>query len=159
MPAGGPPVTPQTQWCFYMVGDNPTSDMEGVRAACRETRRPPSRPIAPCEPRLAALGAPPQRHTARTPPRRSPAQTEATSGSNRGLARFERQVRRANIYHRGSTTQWRGVLVRTGVYKEGDEVNGADVVVDGIAEAVDWILEQESSAQATPEPAAKKAKK
>ena len=37
-------------------------------------------------------------------------------------------VRRANIHHMGSTTQWRGVLVRTGVYKEGDETNGAHVV-------------------------------
>ena len=52
-------------------------------------------------------------------------------------------VRRANIHHMGSTTQWRGVLVRTGVYKPGDETNGASVVVDGIAEAVNWILERE----------------
>lgn len=66
---------------FYMVGDNPTSDIEGTR--------------------------------------------------------------RANIVHRNSTTSWDGVLVRTGVYKPGDETNGASVVVDGIAEAVNWILERE----------------
>ncbi len=72
---------------FYMVGDNPTSDMEGAR--------------------------------------------------------------RANIHHRTSvhpnpqTTTWRGVLVRTGVFKEGDETNGAAAVVDGIGEAVEWILQQE----------------
>ena len=54
-------------------------------------------------------------------------------------------MRRANIYHRGSTTQWRGVLVRTGVYKEGDETNGASAVVDGVAEAVDYILQREAS--------------
>ena len=87
-PDDGAPPTAETQWCFYMVGDNPTSDMEGVR--------------------------------------------------------------RANIHHMGSTTQWRGVLVRTGVYKEGDETNGAHVVVDGIEQAVEWILEQESGAQPPP---------
>jgi len=90
-PDDGAPPTAETQWCFYMVGDNPTSDMEGVR--------------------------------------------------------------RANIHHMGSTTQWRGVLVRTGVYKEGDETNGAHVVVDGIEQAVEWILEQEGGA---PPPPAKK---
>jgi len=68
---------------FYMVGDNPASDMEGVR--------------------------------------------------------------RANIFHRGSSTSWQGVLVKTGVFKEGDETNGAAVVVQGIGEAVDWILAQEAS--------------
>jgi len=104
---GASPVAPGTEWCFYMVGDNPTSDMEGVR--------------------------------------------------------------RANIHHAGqggSKTCWRGVLVRTGVYKEGDEINGADVVVDGIEQAVDWILEQERGADAddagaapAEEPKAKKAKK
>lgn len=57
---------------FYMVGDNPASDMEGVR--------------------------------------------------------------RANIFHRGSSTTWTGVLVKTGVYKEGDETNGATVVVSGVGE-------------------------
>jgi hypothetical protein len=62
-PDGGPPAGPGTKWCFYMVGDNPTSDMEGVR--------------------------------------------------------------RANIHHAQSSTEWKGVLVRTGVYKEGDETNGA----------------------------------
>jgi len=80
---------------FYMVGDNPSSDMEGAR--------------------------------------------------------------RANIFHRGSATSWQGVLVRTGVYKEGDETNGASVVVDGIAEAVDWILAQEASLSDA-EPAAKKSR-
>jgi ribonucleotide monophosphatase NagD (HAD superfamily) len=38
---------------------------------------------------------------------------------------------------------WTGVLVRTGVYREGDETNGAAVVCDGVKQAVDWILEQE----------------
>lgn len=88
VPAGTEPVTAER---FYMVGDNPMSDLEGVR--------------------------------------------------------------RANIFHRGSTTSWRGVLVRTGVYREGDEINGADKVVDGIAQAVDWILEQEGF---TKEPPSKK---
>jgi len=71
---------------FYMVGDNPSSDMEGAR--------------------------------------------------------------RANIFHRGQGTnvQWKGVLVRTGVYREGDETNGAAVVTDGVLQAVDWILEQEGLA-------------
>ena len=69
---------------FYMVGDNPTSDIEGAR--------------------------------------------------------------RANIYHRKEgKTSWQGVLVRTGVYKEGDETNGAAAVVDGVAEAVDYILRREKS--------------
>lgn len=87
-PEDGVPPSAATQWCFYMVGDNPTSDMEGVR--------------------------------------------------------------RANIHHHGSTTLWQGVLVRTGVYKEGDETNGAHVVVEGIEQAVEWILEQESAAQPPP---------
>ena len=71
---------------FYMVGDNPSSDMEGAR--------------------------------------------------------------RANIFHRGQGTnvQWKGVLVRTGVYREGDETNGAAVVTDSVLQAVDWILEQEGLA-------------
>ena len=59
-------------------------------------------------------------------------------------------VRRANIHHARTTTQWKGVLVRTGVYKEGDETNGAHIVVEGIEQAVDWILEQESGAQPPP---------
>jgi HAD superfamily hydrolase (TIGR01456 family) len=68
---------------YYMVGDNPTSDIEGAR--------------------------------------------------------------RSNIHHKkeGRTT-WQGVLVKTGVYKEGDETNGAAAVVDGVAEAVDYILEREA---------------
>ena len=65
-------------------------------------------------------------------------------------------ARRANIHHRGTGTTWKGVLVRTGVYKEGDETNSAAVVVDGVREAVDWILAQEAAADG---PAAKKAKK
>ena len=85
---------PAAEEVFYMVGDNPTSDMEGAR--------------------------------------------------------------RANIHHRGTGTTWKGVLVRTGVYKEGDETNSAAVVVDGVREAVDWILAQEAAADG---PAAKKAKK
>jgi HAD superfamily hydrolase (TIGR01456 family) len=76
------PVTgPVDSERFYMVGDNPASDMEGAR--------------------------------------------------------------RANIFHRGTSTSWKGVLVRTGVYREGDETNGAAVVVDGVKQAVEWILEQE----------------
>ena len=79
---------------FYMVGDNPHSDMEGAR--------------------------------------------------------------RANIHHRAAAggaaaaTTWQGVLVRTGVFKEGDETNGAAAVVDGIAQAVDWILEREAAHGAMP---------
>jgi len=61
--------------------------------------------------------------------------------------------RRANIVHRDSNVSWQGVLVRTGVYKEGDEVNGAVTVQDSINEAVEWILEHEGFAV---EPAAKK---
>ena len=79
---------------FYMVGDNPASDMEGAR--------------------------------------------------------------RAAIHHAGSKTTWKGVLVRTGVYREGDETNSAAAVVDGVKEAVEWILEQEGLGCA---PAAKKQKK
>ena len=55
-------------------------------------------------------------------------------------------ARRANIFHRkDGRTGWQGVLVRTGVYKEGDETNGAAIVVDGVAEAVDYILQREAS--------------
>ena len=64
-------------------------------------------------------------------------------------------ARRANIHHRGTGTTWKGVLVRT-EHKEGDETNSAAVVVDGVREAVDWILAQEAAADG---PAAKKAKK
>ncbi len=35
------------------------------------------------------------------------------------------------------------MLVRTGVYRDGDETNGAAVVVDTVKEAVEWILERE----------------
>lgn len=62
--------------------------------------------------------------------------------------------RRANIFHRGSKTSWYGVLVRTGVYKDGDEMNGAVTVQDTINEAVEWILKQEGFS--VDEPAAKK---
>ena len=80
-PGGSGPVATER---FYMVGDNPTSDIEGAR--------------------------------------------------------------RSNIHHRkGGVTSWQGVLVRTGVYKEGDETNGAAQVVDGVAEAVEWILQQEAA--------------
>jgi len=86
---------------FYMVGDNPASDMEGAR--------------------------------------------------------------RAQIFHKGTKTSWQGVLVKTGVYKEGDETNGAAVVVEGVKQAVDWILEQEAALQGAQEPPAepvpKRAKK
>jgi HAD superfamily hydrolase (TIGR01456 family) len=51
--------------------------------------------------------------------------------------------RRANIVHRNSNISWQGVLVRTGVYQDGDEKNGAVTVQDTINEAVEWILEQE----------------
>ena len=55
-------------------------------------------------------------------------------------------ARRSNIHHRkGGATSWQGVLVRTGVYKEGDETNGASAVCDGVAEAVDYILQHEAS--------------
>lgn len=64
--------------------------------------------------------------------------------------------RRANIFHRDSNISWQGVLVRTGVYKDGDEQNGAVVVKDTINEAVEWILEQEGFS--VDEPAAKKAR-
>lgn len=69
---------------YYMVGDNPASDMEGVR--------------------------------------------------------------RANIFHRAGGDdgiKWAGVLVRTGVFKDGDETNGAATVADGVKEAVEWILQEE----------------
>ena len=72
---------------FYMVGDNPTSDIEGAR--------------------------------------------------------------RSNIHHRKEgKTSWQGVLVKTGVYKDGDETNGAAAVVDGVAEAVDYILDREAKLNA-----------
>ena len=68
-------------------------------------------------------------------------------------------ARRAAIHHAGSTTSWKGVLVRTGVYREGDETNGAAAVVDGVKEAVAWILEQEGLGAGGGDPAAKKQKK
>jgi len=81
------PIDNVTAERFYMVGDNPTSDIEGAR--------------------------------------------------------------RANIHHRkDGQTSWQGVLVRTGVYKEGDETNGAAAVVDGVAEAVDYILAREAKLRA-----------
>ena len=48
---------------------------------------------------------------------------------------------------RGGSTEaegpeWAGVLVRTGVYADGDDTNGAMAVVDGVAEAVDFILQK-----------------
>jgi ribonucleotide monophosphatase NagD (HAD superfamily) len=36
---------------------------------------------------------------------------------------------------------WRGVLVRTGVYVDTDAQCGADAVVDGVCEAVKYIIE------------------
>ena len=66
-------------------------------------------------------------------------------------------ARRAHAHHAGTTTSWTGVLVKTGVYKPGDDTNGAAVVVHGVKEAVDWILEREASLNAG-EPPAKKAK-
>jgi len=66
-------------------------------------------------------------------------------------------ARRANDFHSGSRTSWTGVLVRTGVYKEGDDTNGAATVVDGVGQAVEWILAREK-ALAAGEPPAKKAK-
>lgn len=69
---------------YYMVGDNPASDMEGVR--------------------------------------------------------------RANIFHAttAKASEWTSILVRTGVYSEGDETNGAHAVVDGVKEAVEYILAREA---------------
>jgi len=43
----------------------------------------------------------------------------------------------------GNAVKWAGVLVKTGVYKDGDETNGACTTVHGVMEAVDWILKQE----------------
>ena len=43
----------------------------------------------------------------------------------------------------GSGDTWQGVLVKTGVWAEGDDTNKAAVVVDGVEEAVDWILQQQ----------------
>ena len=80
------PMPHATTERFYMVGDNPTSDIEGTR--------------------------------------------------------------RSNIVHKSTSTSWDGVLVRTGVYKSGDETNGATVVVDGIGDAVDWIIEREKGLRA-----------
>ncbi len=82
--SGAAPLNAGTAQRFYMVGDNPASDMEGVR--------------------------------------------------------------RSNIFHRGGSINWQGVLVKTGVYKEGDETNGATKVAAGVMEAVDWILAQEGLA-------------
>uniref|UniRef100_A0A7S1XUV5 Uncharacterized protein n=1 Tax=Phaeomonas parva TaxID=124430 RepID=A0A7S1XUV5_9STRA len=42
---------------------------------------------------------------------------------------------------RGAGRPWDGVLVRTGVYQDGDDTAHASVVVDSVAEAVEWILE------------------
>lgn len=86
---GVAPIEAGTETHYYMVGDNPASDMEGVR--------------------------------------------------------------RANIFHRAEddaqhVVKWAGVLVRTGVFKEGDETNGAATVAEGVAEAVEWILKEEGLA-------------
>lgn len=37
---------------------------------------------------------------------------------------------------------WSGVLVRTGVFSDGDDTNSASVVVDDVYDAVDWVLKQ-----------------
>ena len=65
-------------------------------------------------------------------------------------------ARRANIHHRGTGTTWKGVLVRTGVYREGDETNGAAVVCAGVKEAVEWILEQEKLSTSDSSPGQKR---
>ena len=46
---------------------------------------------------------------------------------------------------RNAGTHWRAILTRTGLWQggENDEVDPADVVVDGVLEAVEWILDTE----------------
>lgn len=78
---------------YYMVGDNPTSDMQG------------------CVNMNEARG-----------------QLERWSHVLPGALNLP------------DISPWSGVLVRTGVYKDGDDVNGAIVVVNDVAESVDWIF-------------------
>eukprot|EP00616_Rhizochromulina_sp_CCMP1243_P010170 CAMPEP_0118991792 /NCGR_PEP_ID=MMETSP1173-20130426/52305_1 /TAXON_ID=1034831 /ORGANISM="Rhizochromulina marina cf, Strain CCMP1243" /LENGTH=220 /DNA_ID=CAMNT_0006942943 /DNA_START=23 /DNA_END=685 /DNA_ORIENTATION=- len=43
---------------------------------------------------------------------------------------------------RAPQVHWSGVLVRTGVFSDGDDPNEAAAVVDNVHDAVDWILAQ-----------------
>jgi len=77
---------------YYMIGDNPHSDMQGctnMNAYLREeaSARPP-------EEASETLGA----------------------------------------------VSWLGVLVRTGVYSDGDDINLAAAVVDDVYDAVEWVM-------------------
>ena len=50
---------------------------------------------------------------------------------------------------RNAGTHWRAILTRTGLWEggENDKVDPADVVVDGVLEAVEWILDTEGCAK------------
>lgn len=84
---------------YYMIGDNPTSDMQGCVNMNRDSE-------------------------------------EMTRWAEALISPSEKAARAAP----SSLPPWTGVLVRTGVYKDGDETNRASVIVDGVADAVDWIL-------------------
>ena len=104
---------------FYMVGDNPTSDIEGTRRSNIFHRNSSTCDATPAKSRSALCSC-------LTP-----------------TSIAENNFRVPRGHHACRT--WDGILVRTGVYKQGDETNGATAVVDGIADAVDWILEHEKT--------------
>ncbi|KAA8912911.1 HAD-like domain-containing protein [Sphaerosporella brunnea] len=54
----------------------------------------------------------------------------------------------ANSYKSPRGTDWVSVLVRTGVFREGDSDGGAKAVVDNVEEAVRWAIEEERDLKA-----------
>jgi ribonucleotide monophosphatase NagD (HAD superfamily) len=49
----------------------------------------------------------------------------------------------ANRYKSSRGTEWVSVLVRTGVYRDGDYDGGAKKIADNVEEAVRWAVERE----------------
>jgi len=55
----------------------------------------------------------------------------------------------ANAYKSPWGTEWVSVLVKTGVYRNGDDDGGAKAVVDNVEEAVKWAVEREERERST----------
>jgi HAD superfamily hydrolase (TIGR01456 family) len=54
-------------------------------------------------------------------------------------------IKGANNYRSSRGTQWISILLRTGVYRDGDNDCGASVIVDNVEEAVRWAVLQENA--------------
>ena len=48
----------------------------------------------------------------------------------------------ANTYNEFSQSKWYSILVRSGVYGDGEPDHQPSVTVDGVGEAVGWALKQ-----------------